>query len=104
MSEHTPFQYSLSQGTGSIRYIRDPISSPCFRSVTRIWHLSSGDVLLELANRRDCLLPDIDRVDVPASDSHRIAGAVVLDTETTVRVAVEQNDRIITKFDKKIRL
>lgn len=104
MSEHTPFQYSLSEGAGTIRYIQDPTSSPCFRSVTRIWHFSSGDVLLELANRRDCLLPDIDHVDVPASDTHQVAGAVALDTDSTVRVAIEQNDRIITKFDRKIQL
>jgi len=84
-----------------VRYVEEPTSSPCFRSVTRIWHFPGGTVLLERAERRDCLLPDVDRVDVPVSESRRVAGAVVLETDATVRVAEDGDERTIKEFDKK---
>jgi hypothetical protein len=94
----------LFEETRPIRYVRDPAASPCLRSVTRIWHFPSGDVLLERAQRRDCLLPTVDRVAVPASDSRRVAKALVLETDTTVEVVETADERVVTEFDRKIML
>ena len=94
----------LFEETRSVRYVRNPSSSPCFRSVSRIWHFPSGDALLERDERRDCLLPNVDRVDVPASESQRVASALALDTDTTVRVVASGDERLLTEFDRKIKI
>ena len=99
----TEIQYPLEE-TKAIRHVENPTSVPCFRSVSRIWHFPSGAVLLELAERRDCLLPDIDRIDVPASGSQQISRALVLDTDTTVRVVEDGGDRLLVEFDREILL
>ena len=95
---------NLFEETRSVRYVQNPSSSPCFRSVTRIWHFPSGDALLEREGRRDCLLPNVDRVDVPASGCRRVASALALDTDTTVRVVSSGDERTLTEYDKKIRI
>ncbi|GGN94778.1 MULTISPECIES: hypothetical protein [Haloarcula] len=95
---------SRLEETRAVRHVAEPTSLPVFRSVTRIWHFPSGDALLELADHRDCLLPNVDRVDVPASERERVGDAVALDTETAVRVSEEQGRVIIKEFDKKIIL
>ncbi|GAA5433823.1 hypothetical protein Hjap01_03311 [Haloarcula japonica] len=77
---------------------------PVFRSVTRVWHFPSGDILLERAEHRDCLIPDVDQVDVPVSGTERVADAVALDTDTTVRVADDSGNIIVTEFDKNMKI
>jgi hypothetical protein len=77
---------------------------PCIQSVQRIWHFPSGDALLEPSGRRDCIVPDIDHIDVPARTVRRIAGAVSLDTATTIHVVEEAGEVIVTEFDKNILL
>ncbi|MFD1586478.1 hypothetical protein ACFR9U_05760 [Halorientalis brevis] len=88
----------------TVRHVRYPTSVPYFRSVTRICHFPSGDVLLDRADRRQCLLPAIDRVDVPASEIQRITDAVVLDTEATVYVVEDGGDRVVVPFDEELVL
>lgn len=95
-------KYSLKANT-RIRRIEDPISTACFRGVTRIWHFPTGDVLLERDEYRDCLVPAIDRIDLSVSDCHRVGEAVVLSTETTVEVTEEQGDQILTEIDEKLK-
>ncbi len=95
---------TLFEKTRAVRYVEEPAASPCFRSVSRIWQFPSGDVLLELSERRDCLLPNIDRVDVPASECHRVAESVVIETDTTVEVTAKDNIQKVTEFDRKIVL
>ncbi|MFC6864175.1 hypothetical protein ACFQGE_12005 [Halomicroarcula sp. GCM10025817] len=87
-----------------VRYIEDPTSVPAFRAVTHVWHFPSGDVLLEREERRDCLLPDVDRVDVPASAVNCVNDAVALETDTTVHVSEEPGGLIVNEFDRKIVL
>ncbi|WP_324761199.1 hypothetical protein [Haloarcula montana] len=79
--------------------MKEPASIPVFRSVSRVWHFPSGDVLLELADHRDCLLPDVDKVDIPVSGTEHIAEAVVLDTDTTVRAEKISGDLILKEID-----
>ncbi|GAA3858065.1 hypothetical protein GCM10022627_02260 [Haloarcula argentinensis] len=88
----------------AIRRVEAPTSVPLFRSVTRVWHFPSGDVLLERAEYRDCLIPDVDRVDVPVSGTEQIADAVALDTDTTVRVTDCSGNIVVTKFDKNVKI
>ena len=90
--------------TRAIRYVEEPTSLPVFRSVTRIWHFPSGDVLLELADHRDSLIPSVERVDAPVEGIESVADAVALDTDTTVHVTDEAGERIVSVFDKKIKL
>ena len=90
--------------TRAIRHIEAPASVPVFRSVTRVWHFSSGDVLLERAEHRDCLIPDVDRVDIPVSGTEQVADAVALDTKTAVRVTENTGSVVVTEFDKNVKL
>lgn len=90
--------------TRDVRHVAEPTSIPIFRSVERIWHFPSGDVLLTLAERRDCLLPNVDRVDVRARAVERVGSAVALSTDTAVRVAEERGKSIVTEFDKTVKL
>jgi len=85
----------------AIRHVKEPMSVPVFQSVTRVWHFPSGDVLLERADRRDCLIQDVDRVDVPVSGTEQVADVVALDTDTTVRVTNNTGNLVVTNFDKK---
>lgn len=85
-----------------IRQVKEPSSLPVFQSVRRIWHFPNGDVLLELAENRDCLIPDVERVDVPVTGVDHVAGAVALDTNTTVRVTDEPDGRVVNKIDKNM--
>lgn len=87
-----------------VRYVEEPTSVPPFRAVTHVWHFPGGDVLLEREERRDCLVPDVDRVDVPSSAVTCVSDAVVLETDTTVRVSEEPDGQKITEFDTKIVL
>jgi len=77
---------------------------PVFRSVTRVWHFPSGDVLLERAEQRDCLIPDVDRVDVPVSGTEQVADAVALDTDTTVRVTDNTGNLVVTEYDMSVKI
>lgn len=86
------------------RRVEAPTSVPLFRSVTRVWHFPSGDVLLERAEYRDCLIPDVNRVDVPVGGTEQIANAVALDTDTTVRVTDYSGNIVVTKFDKGMKI
>ncbi|MBV0900441.1 hypothetical protein [Haloarcula salina] len=95
---------SRLERTRGVRYVADPTSIPVFRSVERIWHFPSGDVLLTLAERRDCLLPNVDRVDVRASEIEWVGSAVALSTDTAVRVTEQQGRSIIKEFDRKIEI
>jgi len=88
----------------AIRHVEAPTSVPVFRSVTRVWHFPSGDVLLERAEHRDCLIPDVDRVDVPVSGTEQVADAVALDTDTTVRVADKSGYLVVTEYDMKLKI
>jgi hypothetical protein len=85
--------------TDGIRRIQELAETTCFRAVTRIWHYPPGTVLLERDQRRDCLLPGVDRVHVPASDCHRVGDAVVLDADTTVEVTEQEGSQILTEVD-----
>jgi hypothetical protein len=104
MSEKLPFRDDPSTGTNTVRYVHEPTAIPMFRSLSRIWHFPSGTVRLELRDRRDCLLPDIDWVELPANECHRVGAIVALETDTTARVVEEQGDTIVTEFDNKIIL
>jgi hypothetical protein len=104
VSDQPPLQYELSGKRSPVRHIADPDPSVCFRSVTRIWHFPDGAVFLELADRRDCLLSNIDRVDVQAAETHDVSGALVLDTQTTVQVTDEQDTRTISEVDHRLVL
>ncbi|KAA9396173.1 hypothetical protein Har1130_16210 [Haloarcula sp. CBA1130] len=88
----------------AIRHVDEPTSMPVFRSVTRIWHFPSGDALLERAERRDCLIPDVDRVDVPASGTDQVAGAVALDTDSTVQVTDSTGNIVVTEFNENLNI
>jgi len=88
----------------AIRHVEAPTSVPVFRSVTRVWHFPSGDVLLERAEHRDCLIPDVDRVDVPVSGTEQVADAVALDTDTTVRVTDNSGNLVVTEYDMKVKI
>jgi hypothetical protein len=88
----------------AIRHVEAPTSVPLFRSVTRVWHFPSGDVLLERAGHRDCLIPDVGRVDVPVSGTEQVADAVALDTDTTVRVTDNTGTVVVSEFDKNITI
>ncbi|WP_336002753.1 hypothetical protein [Halorientalis halophila] len=100
MSTTTAIQ-RFFEATRPVRYVHDPTAAPCFRSVTRIWHFPSGDAFLSRTGRRDCLLPDVDRVAVPASETRRIAGAVVIDTDATIRV-IDDDERKVIEFDTNV--
>ena len=88
----------------AIRHVEAPTSMPVFRSVTRVWHFPSGDVLLERAEQRDCLIPDVDRVDVPVSGTEQVADAVALDTDTTVRVTDNTGNLVVTEYDMSVKI
>ncbi|AUG49039.1 hypothetical protein BVU17_15715 [Haloarcula taiwanensis] len=88
----------------AIRHIEAPMSVPVFQSVTRIWHFPSGDALLERTGHRDCLIPDVDRVDVPVRGTEQVADAVALDTDTTVRIADRTGNLVVTKFDSNLNI
>jgi len=88
----------------AIRHVEAPTSVPVFRSVTRVWHFPSGDVLLERTEHRDCLIPDVDRVDVPVSGTEQVADAVALDTDTTVRVTDNSGNLVVTKYDMNVKI
>ena len=88
----------------AIRHVEAPTSVPVFRSVTRVWHFPSGDVLLERAEQRDCLIPDVDRVDVPVSGTEQVADAVALDTDTTVRVTDNTGNLVVTEYDMSVKI
>jgi hypothetical protein len=88
----------------AIRHVEAPTSVPVFRSVTRVWHFPSGDVLLERAEHRDCLIPDVDRVDVPVSGTEQVADAVALDTDTTVRVTYSSGNLVVTEYDMNVKI
>jgi len=90
--------------TRAIRHIEEPTSLPVCRAVTRIWHFPSGDVLLERADRRDCLIPAVERVDVPVTGVESVADAVALDTDTAVRVTTDADSRIVTEFDRRVEI
>jgi len=90
--------------TRAVRYIEEPTSSPCFRSVTRIWHFPNGDAFLELAERRDCLVPNVDSVDVPANTTNRVGAAVTLETATTVQVTDTTAGRTLTTFEEELTI
>jgi hypothetical protein len=90
-------------GHRGIRRVQDPTAAPCFRSVTRIWHFPNDTVILERAARRDCLLAEIDVVDVPVTGSRRVGSAVALDTDTTVRV-VEEGDKCILRDINRVMM
>lgn|SRR6056297_1925202 len=99
----TDVQRRLTEGR-AIRHVKEPMSVPVFRSVTRVWHFPSGDVLLERSERRNCLIPDVDRVDVPVSGAKQVVDAVALDTETTVRVTGDTGNNVVAEFDKSVKL
>jgi|GEM_PF-2847302 len=88
----------------AIRHVEAPTSVPVFRSVTRVWHFPSGDVLLERAEHRDCLIPDVDRVDVPVSGTEQVADAVALDTDTTVRATDKSGSIVVTEYDMNVKI
>lgn len=88
----------------AIRHVEAPTSLPLFRAVTRVWHFPSGDVLLERAEHRDCLLPDVDRVDVPVRGTEQVADAVALDTDTAVRVTDKTGTVVVSEFDKNVTI
>jgi len=88
----------------AIRHVEEPTSVPVFRSVTRVWHFPSEDVLLERAERRDCLIPDVDRVDVPVSGTEQVADAVALDTDTAVQVTDCSGSLVVRTFDKNVKI
>lgn len=92
------------ESKSEVREIREPSASQYFRAVSQIWHFPSGDVLLERDDRRDCLLPAVDRVDVPVTDTHRVSDALALETDTTVRVVDDAGTRILTEYDDNITI
>jgi hypothetical protein len=94
----------LREKSRGIRYIEEPTLLPCFQSVTQIWHFPSGDVLLEMRDRRDCLISDVDRIEVPVTGSRRIGEAVVLDTEVTIQVARKSGRRLLTEYDTEVNI
>jgi len=98
-----PEQYRTS-GDTELRHIRDPATAACFSAVTRIWHLPSGHALLERERHRDCLLPAVDRIEVPTSGCERVGDAVAIDTRTTVEVIARGGDRVLTKVDINMKL
>ncbi|MDQ2074184.1 hypothetical protein RBH20_16730 [Haloarcula sp. H-GB4] len=77
---------------------------PVFRAVTRVWHFPSGDALLERDGYRDCLIPDVDRIDVPVNGTEQVADAVALDTDTTVRVTDNTGSVVMSEFDKNVKI
>jgi hypothetical protein len=88
----------------AVRYVEEPTSVPIFRAVTRLWHFPSGDALLEREARRDCLLRNVERIDVSASDVEAVADALTLETDTAVRASAEPDGLVVTKFDRKIQI
>lgn len=88
----------------AIRHIEAPMSVPVFRSVTRVWHFPSGDALLERTGHRDCLIPDVDRVNVPVRDTEQVADAVALDTDTAVRIVNKTGNLVVTKVDSNLNI
>jgi len=98
-----PEQYRTS-GDAELRHIRDPATAACFSAVTRIWHFPSGHALLERERHRDCLLPAVDRIDVPTRGFERVGDAVVIDTRTTVEVVARGDERVLTKFDINMKI
>lgn len=93
-----------SSGDTEVRRIRDPETAACFSAVTRIWHFPSGHALLERERHRDCLLPGVDRIDVPAGGSERVGDAVAIDIRTTVEVVANGDERVLTKLDMNMKL
>ena len=88
----------------AIRHVESPASLPLFRAVTRVWHFPSGDVLLERAEHRDCLLPDVDRVDVPVRGTEQVGDTMTLDTDTAVQVTDKTGTVIVSEFDKNVTI
>ena len=86
-------------GTEStIRYIDAPESIPCFQHVTMLWHLESGEVLLERESHRDCLVPEVDVVDVPASGHRRTEDAVAVEPQTALEVVQRGESRCLREL------
>jgi hypothetical protein len=88
----------------AIRHVKEPMAVPVFQSVKRVWHFPSGDVLLERAEHRDCLISDVDQVDVPVTGTEQVGDAVALDTDTTVRITDNSGNIIVKEFDNKLRI
>jgi hypothetical protein len=88
----------------AIRHVEEPTSVPLFRSVNRVWHFPSGDALLERAEQRDCLIPAVDRVDVPVSGTEQIGDTVALDTDTTVRANEKSGNLVVTELDNEFKI
>jgi len=103
MSQKMNVQRRLEESR-AVRYVQEPVSVPIFRSVTRLWHFPSGDVLLERAARRDCLIRNVERIDVPASDVDAVADALALETDTAVRVSAEPDGLVVRKFDMNVQI
>jgi len=78
--------------TRAVRYVEEPTSLPVFRSVTRIWHFTSGDVLLECADHRDCLIPSVEQVDVPVEGIESIILPDEAAKVENIKAAAEQLD------------
>ncbi len=97
-------EQNQSSGDAELRHIRDPATAACFSAVTRIWHFPSGHALLERERHRDCLLPGVDRIDVPTSGCERVGDAVAIDTQTTVEVVADGDERVLKKFDIKMEI
>jgi hypothetical protein len=103
MSQKMNVQRRLEESR-AVRYVEEPTSVPIFRSVTRLWHFPSGDVLLEREARRDCLLRHVERIDVPASEVEAVADALAIETDTAVRVGAEPDGLVIREFDTNIQI
>ena len=97
-------EHYRSSGDDELRHIRDPATAACFSAVTRIWHFPSGHALLERERHRDCLLPAVDRIDVPTSGCERVGDAVAIETRTTVEVVAREDERVLTKYDTNVKI
>lgn len=88
----------------TLRVVAEPTSVPLFRGVTKIWQFPSGDVLLERATSRDCLLPTVDRIDVPVTEYEQVGDAVALETDTAVHATEKSGKIVLSEFDTKMTL
>lgn len=94
-----PPSQNLIGGKPSIRNIENPESIPYFCNVSRIWHFQAGDVLLERERKRDCLVPDVDVVDVSTSGDQRIEGVVAIEAEGVVEITQRGDTRTLSELD-----
>lgn len=99
----SPSRHEIRARPG-IRNVEEPEAIPYFRNVVRIWHFPNGEALLERERKRDCLVADVDVVDVPRNGDRRIEGAVAIDTETAVEATQRGDTRILRELELSGRL